>query len=108
MEKERIRNASIIENMEAEFIRKNDTDLNELIGTVEDSMVSNLDTNIEHLHSAFIEPVTMVTVPDQISREYIAKQFTLNKNQKAAFMIITGHLDGLDKLNEGIKTKSKD
>ncbi|CAF4087034.1 unnamed protein product [Rotaria magnacalcarata] len=35
--------------------------------------------------------------------EHIAQQFTLNKNQNAAFMIITGHLDGLDKLNKDEK-----
>jgi hypothetical protein len=107
-EKERIRNTSIIENLESEFIRKKDTDENELIGTVEDSMVLNLDTDTKDSHSTFIAPVTIVTVPNEVTREEISKQFTLNKNQKAAFMIITGHLDGLDKLNEGLKAKSKD
>jgi hypothetical protein len=49
-----------------------------------------------------ISSVTKVTVPTENTREHIAEQFTLNKNQKAAFTIITGHLDGLDKLNEGM------
>lgn len=106
-EKERIRNASIVENMESESIEKNDSDANELIGTVDDSVASNFDTNNKHSHSTSIAPVTMITVSDEITREHIVQQFTLNKNQKAAFMIVTGHLDGLDRLNEGMLMKSK-
>lgn len=46
-------------------------------------------------------PVTKITIPSEITRNDVAERFTLNKNQKAAFMIITGHLDGMDKINGG-------
>jgi len=54
------------------------------------------------LNFDFVLSVTKVIVPVENTREYIVEQYTLNKNQKAAFMIITGHLDGLDRLNEGM------
>ena len=106
-EKDRRRNACMVEQMEDGFVEKNDTVENELDGTIEDSLSSNFDSDNGLLNSRCIVPVTRISVPIEITRENIAQQFTLNKNQKAAFMIITGHLDGLDKLNEGIIIKTK-
>ncbi|CAF1337157.1 unnamed protein product [Adineta steineri] len=102
-DKERIRNASICEPLEDDFIEKHDTVENELAETVEHSSPSNFNSDNGLLSSRSIMPVIKITVPNEITRENIVTQFTLNKNQKAAFMIITGHLDGLDKLNEGDK-----
>jgi hypothetical protein len=92
---------------EGESIEQNDTDINELIGAMENNMSSNFNGDNEALNSQCIVPVTKITIPNEITREDIAQQFTLNKNQKAAYMIITGHLDGLNKLNEGIVIKLK-
>lgn len=100
-EKERRRNALIAEPMPNESIEKNDMDINEFLGTIEDNTSSSLRNNDELLSYRPIIPVTKVSVPNEVSREQIAQQFTLNKNQRAAFFIITGHVDGLDKLNEG-------
>ncbi|CAF1436251.1 unnamed protein product, partial [Adineta steineri] len=102
-DKERIRNASICEPLEDDFIEKHDTVEKELIESVKDSLPSNFDNENTLLSSRSIIPVTKITVPNEVTRENIVIQFTLNKNQKAAFMIITGHLNGLDKLNEGDK-----
>jgi len=104
-EKERRRNACIVERMESTFIQQNDIDVNELVGAIEEIMPSNFDSNSEHLNFQCIVPVSRIIVPNETTREHIAQHFTLNKNQKAAFMIITGHLDGLDKLNESKMSK---
>ena len=101
-EKERRRNALIAEPMPNESIEKNDIDINEFLGTIEDNTSSSLRNDDELLSYRPIIPVTKISVPNEVSREQIVQQFTLNKNQRAAFSIITGHLDGLDKLNEGI------
>lgn len=101
-EKERRRSVLINEPMANESSEKNDTDINELIGEIEESIPSSLANDDELLSCRRMIPVTKISVPSEISREQIAQQFTLNKNQKAAFSIITGHLDGLDKVNEGI------
>lgn len=106
-EKERKRSALITEPMTNECVERTDTDINELLGTIEDNAPPSLVNDDELLNFRRMIPVTKISVPSEISREQIAQQFTLNKNQKAAFSIITGHLDGLDKLNEGIlKLKS--
>lgn len=61
----------------------------------------NLDSNNSLLNFTCITPVAKITVPSETNRKDIAQRYTLNKNQKAAFMIITGHLDGEDKINAG-------
>lgn len=101
-ERDRRRNACIVEQLEHNFIIRQDNIENELVGTVDDRVLFDHDSHSEPLNFNCIIPVTKITIPDGITRENIAQQFTLNKNQKAAFMIITGHLDGLDKLNAGI------
>ena len=104
-EKDRRRNACMVEQMEHGFIERNSTDKNELVGAVDDNVWSVFDNYNSLLDSRCILPVTKITAPNEITRESIAQQFTLNKNQTAAFMIITGHLDGLDKLNISIMLK---
>ncbi|CAF2108235.1 unnamed protein product [Rotaria magnacalcarata] len=101
--KERRRNASIVERTECALVEQNDTDVNELVGAIEENVSSNFDSNNGLLNLPCIVPVSRITLPNETTREHIAQQFTLNKNQNAAFMIITGHLDGLDKLNEDEK-----
>jgi hypothetical protein len=105
-EKDRRRNALMVERIENDFVEKNDADKVELDGIVEDNVWSIFDSNNKALDSGGIVPVTKITAPNEITRENIAQQFTLNKNQKAAFMIITGHLDQLDKLNISTMIKS--
>jgi hypothetical protein len=98
-EKDRRRNACMVERIEDDSTEKNDKDKNELDGAVENNLWAIFDSYDKPLDSRSIVPVTKITVPNETTRENIAQQFTLNKNQRAAFMIITGHLDGLDKLN---------
>ncbi len=76
-----------------------------MAGAIEDRASSNFKSDNGLVNLNCIVSVTKITVPNEVTREHISQQFTLNKNQKAAFMIITSHLDGLDKLNEGIMIK---
>jgi hypothetical protein len=46
-----------------------------------------------------VTATTMVTFPMQLD---IANEFTLNDQQKSAFMIITGHLNGDSRFHAGI------
>jgi hypothetical protein len=100
-DKDRIRNVCIGEQPQDDIVENNDNVENELAKVIEDNLPSNLDNNKTISSSGHIMSVTKVIVPNEITRENMARQFTLNKNQKAAFMIITGHLDGLDNLNGG-------
>ena len=106
--KERIRNACIGERLQEDHIENTDNAENGLVPPIEDNISSDLNNNNESYSSTNIIPVTKIAVPNEITRENIAAQFTLNKNQKAAFMIITGHLDGLDVLNEGMIIQLED
>ena len=105
-EKERRRNASIAERIEYDLNEKEDTDKIELDEVIEDNVQSIFDSDHRVLDSGCVVPVTKVTVPNDIARENIVQEFTLNKNQRAAFMIIATHLDGLDQLNIGIMIES--
>ena len=99
-EKERRRNACMIAGTESDVVEQSETDENQLVGVIEDNVPSSYWNDNVPLDFRCIVPVTRIMVPNTTTREHIAQQFTLNKNQKAAFMIITGHLDGLNKLNE--------
>lgn len=88
--------------MENGYAEQNDMLENQFDGNMDNALSSIGLGDGESLNFESILSVAKVTVPVEYTREYIAEQFTLNKNQKAAFMIITGHLDGLDRLNEGI------
>ena len=100
-EKERRRNACMIAGIESNFTEQNDTDENQLIVAIDAGIVSNFDGDDRFLNFMCTRPVTKITVPSETTRKDIVQRFRLNKNQKAAFMIITGHLDGLDKINDG-------
>ncbi|CAF1304750.1 unnamed protein product [Adineta ricciae] len=108
-EKERKRIASMIANGEMNLRHQNDMDENETFGAYDTGILLNSHNNEELLNSMHTLPVTETTIPSATSRNDKAQKFTLNKNQKAAFMIVTGHLDGLDKRNGGsideLKTK---
>jgi hypothetical protein len=98
-EKERRRNACINEKDSSGLTEQNDVEEDQLVSAVGTSTLLDNDDYATSSNFISIQPVTTVFVPSGPSREKIVEQFTLNKNQKAAFMIITGHLDGLDELN---------
>lgn len=100
-EKERRRNASISASMENNGMEQNDNEENQILETTNAGMLSNFDNNDQSLSCIYTTPVTKIAIPSETTRNDIAQRFTLNKNQKAAFMIITGHLDGIGKMNEG-------
>ena len=91
----------MIANWETNIRDQNDVDENEMFGAYDTGILLNSDNNEELLNSMHTLPVTKTTIPSETGRNDIAQKFTLNKNQKAAFMIVTGHLDGLDKRNGG-------
>ncbi|CAF5028883.1 unnamed protein product [Rotaria magnacalcarata] len=93
----------MMERTESTFNEQNDADVNELVGAIEENVSLNFDSNNGLLNHRCIVPVSRITLLNEKTRDHIAQQFTLNKNQNAAFMIITGHLDGLDILNEDEK-----
>ncbi len=101
-QKEQKRNTFMMVGIENEYVEQNETIENQLGRAVDNALSSICLNDDELLNFECILSVTKVTVPVENTREYIAEQYTLNKNQKAAFMIITGHLDGLDRLNEGM------
>lgn len=100
-EKEQKRKTLMMIEMENDSAEQNDTIENQLCDDGDIMLSSVRLSNGESLDFRSIVPVAKVIVPVENTREYISEQFTLNKNQKAAFMIITGHLDGLNRLNEG-------
>ena len=69
--------------------------------TVMNSISDNNSNNNNLANGGSILPVVSVTtnVPTQKS---IADEFTLNREQRAAFMIITSHLDGDSQYRTGI------
>lgn len=85
-----------------EYIQENNAIENQLDEGVDNALSSITRNDKEAVDFDCVLSVTKVTVPVEYTREYIADQFTLNKNQRVAYMIITGHLDGLDRLNEGM------
>lgn len=49
-----------------------------------------------------VPPVTVTTVVSFPTKMDIVKQFTLNPQQKYAFMIVTSHLDGENQIHTGM------
>lgn len=90
-ERERVRRTLITGNYDTADDPLNLNVTKDTIVTVMDLNSNSHDNNLENYGS--ILPVVSVTTnfPTQNS---IAKEFTLNKEQRAAFMIITSHLDG--------------
>ena len=86
---------------------QNDIDENQMIEMIDSSALSNFISDEHLLDFMCTIRVTKITIPSEISRNEVSQRFTLNKNQKAAFMIITGHLDGMNKINEGNIIKKK-
>lgn len=97
-EKERVRRGLITGNYDKEDDTLNLHAANDAVVTVMNPNNYNLD-NFENYGS--ILPVVSVTTnfPTQKS---IADEFTLNREQRAAFMIITSHLDGDSRCRTGM------
>ncbi|CAF1470506.1 unnamed protein product [Adineta ricciae] len=65
---------------------------------IEDTVVAlinstNSNMNMSDKHNSIL-PVASVTSTTYCNQKSVADQYTLNREQKAAFMIITSHLDG--------------
>ena len=97
-EKERVRRGLITGNYDREDGALDLYAAEDAVVTVIDSINYN-SNNLENYGP--ILPVVSVTtnVPTQRS---IAEEFTLNREQRAAFMIITSHLDGDSKCRTGM------
>lgn len=66
-------------------------DMEDTVVTLINSTSSNM--NISDNYNSIL-PVASVTSTTYCNQKTIADQYTLNREQKAAFMIITSHLDG--------------
>ena len=86
---------------ESESIEQTESDGSRLVEVANDDSLSDLNSFDAFLNFECTVPVTRISVPHETTREDIARQFTLNMNQKAAYMIITDHLDGHEKTQEG-------
>ena len=100
-ERERVRHSLIT----GSYSKADDTlDLN----AVENAVVTVVDPNNHNTnefqdHGSMLPVVSVATqVPSQKS---IADEFTLNREQRAAFMIITSHLDGDSRYRTGTCVK---
>lgn len=96
-EKERVRRGLITGNYS-----KEDGALD--LYAAEDAVVTVIDSNSYNRHNLEnygpILPVVSVTTNVPIQKS-IANEFTLNREQRAAFMIITSHLDGDSRCRTG-------
>ena len=100
-EKERVRNAAMITAAADGPVEQQRTDTNDC-GTIAQTIFQLENTDNPRLCSgASIAPVTMVTTSHIPTKEQVAQQFSLNKNQWAAFMIVASHLDTTDISVEG-------
>ncbi len=99
-EKERVRKSLITGNND-----KADDTLD--LYATKDAVVTVVDpknynkNNVEN-HGSNLPVVSVAT--NFATQKTIADEFTLNREQRAAFMIITGHLDGDKKCRTGIFT----
>jgi hypothetical protein len=99
-EKERWRNIYMNEKYNNVVIEQSDKENDQLfIKSVENSLLHDNSGVSSSFDS--IQPVSTMIDTSSRSQEQIAYAFTLNKNQKAAFMIITSHLNGVDGMNAG-------
>lgn len=101
-EKEEKRKAFMMIGMGNESLEQNDAIENPFDEGIDNALSSVSGNGREDFNFDSVRSVTKVTVPVENTRQFIANDYTLNKNQRAAYMIITGHLDGLDRLNEGM------
>jgi hypothetical protein len=99
-EKEQKRNACINENDNGDFALQRIADADQSVTVVESATLLNFRDDDVSSDSVYTQSVKAISLSAGPTRQQIARQFTLNKNQTAAFMIITGHLDGVDGLNK--------
>ena len=78
------------------------SDTNQSVTMVATAMLLNDDDDVS-CDSIYTQSVKAISLSSGPTRQQIARTFTLNKNQTAAFMIITGHLDGVD----GVQKESR-
>lgn len=97
-EKERVRRSLITGN----YNRTDDTldldDAKDVVVTVVNP--SNYNTNNLENYGSILPVASIAT--NFSTQKTIADEFTLNREQRAAFMIITGHLDGDSRCRTGI------
>ena len=98
-EKEQKRNACMNEGDNGDFALQSVADADQSVTMAEAATLLNYDDEVSS-YSVYTQSVKAISLSPGPTRQQIARQFTLNKNQTAAFMIITGHLDGVDGLNK--------
>ena len=98
-EKEQKRNACINEEDNGDFALQSIADADQSVTMAEAATLLNYDDEVSS-DSVYTHSVKAISLSAGPTRQQIARQFTLNKNQTAAFMIITAHLDGVDGLNK--------
>ena len=99
-EKEQKRNACINEDDNGDFAVQSIADVDQSVMMVEAGSLLNYGDGKVSSDSVYTQSVKAISLSAGPTRQQIARQFTLNKNQTAAFMIITGHLDGVDGFNK--------
>ena len=99
-EKERKRNACINEDDSGDLPMQSITDADQSVTMIEAATLFNFGDDEVSSDSLYTQSVKAISLSAGPTRQQIAREFTLNKNQTAAFMIITGHLDGVDGLNK--------
>ena len=99
-EKEKKRNACINEDDNGDFALQSIADVDQSVTMVEAATLFSFGDDDVSSDSVYTQSVKAISLSTGPTRQQIAREFTLNKNQTAAFMIITGHLDGVDGLNK--------
>ena len=94
-EKEQKRNACINEDENDGMTMQSASDTDQSVTMVEAATLLNNDDEVS-CDSIYTHCVKAISLSSGPTRQQIARTLTLNKNQTAAFMIITGHLDGVD------------
>ena len=78
-------------------------DADESVTMVEAATLFNFGDDEVSSDSVYTQSVKAISLSTGSARQQVVRQFTLNKNRTAALMIITGHLDGIDRLNKEIR-----
>ena len=102
-EKEQKRNACINEDDNGDFAVQSVADADQSVTMVQAATLLNYGDDEVSSDSVYSQSVKAISLSGGPTRQQIAREFTLNKHQTAAFMIITGHLDGVDRLNKESK-----
>ena len=99
-EKERKRNAGNNEQDGNSWLDGDLLNRDQVVKATEASTLflnDNDDVSSDSIYTHCVKEMSLSSGP---TRQHTAQQFTLNKNQIAAFMIITGHLDGVNRMNK--------